>query len=169
MGNWPRLVNLRRCARGHIFNAGTATNTTIALHNVSSGAELLIIWQLGTDNASLYSLQTSYQQGYFLAQGGVVQAIVPGDAPPPGDLSSGDSPTAFAADWETSGVLYGSPWPATFPYAVLQPGWSLVCQVQGGGPKPLGVSFMWEAILPKYFDRFFTHQYLEIELALQGG
>lgn len=168
MGDWPRLVNLRRCARGYIVDSGESTNTTLALFNNSASSELILVWQLVSGILHSVALSPSYQQGLALSVGGTVAAIVPGDAPPPGVLTSGDSPTAFDADFLPS-AGFTPYWPATFPFAVLQPGWSLAIQNVAGNPTgALDASFFWEAILPKYFDRFYTHQLLEIELALKG-
>lgn len=161
-------MNLRRCARARILDAGESTNTTLALTNNSASSELILVWQLLTDGMDSGVFQCSYQQIAPFVTNGVVQAIVPGDAPPPGLLTSGDWPTVFPADWSPPNSADGTYWPATFPFAVLQPAWSLVMQVSGGGTAPLSANIFWEAILPKYFDRFYNHQLLEIELALKG-
>ena len=168
MSDWPRLVNLRRCARGRITDAGEATNTTISLFNSTASSELILVWQMLPDTTVQEALGISYQQIPQMANLGVVQAIVPGDAPPPGLLTSGDQPAVFTPDWAPSALSASVYCPATFPLAVLQPAWSLVFQPIGGGTGALGVDLFWEAILPKYFDRFYTHQLLEIQLALKG-
>jgi hypothetical protein len=169
MGDWPRLVNLRRCARGHIFDNGESTNTTVALTNDSTGAELILVWQMLFDNDSDGTPQLSYQQIKPMSTVGNVTPLVPGDAPPPGTLTGGDQATHYVVDGraQSAQAFY---WPATFPFAVLLPGWSLAVQNDTGNlTGKLGMFFFWEAILPKYFDRMHTHYYLELALAQQGG
>lgn len=165
MGDWPRLVNLRRCARGRIVDSGEMTNTTIALTNNSSAAELLLVWQFVADTTADDPAQFSYQQIAPMDTSGVVQSVVPGDALPPGLLTSGDQPTAFTPDFAPAAFPNNDYWPATFPFAVLPPGWSLVLQPVGGGTGGISANFWWEAILSKYFDRM--HSALCVELELQ--
>jgi hypothetical protein len=165
VGDWPRLVNLRRCARGRIVDSGEDTNTTIALTNNSAAAELLLVWQFAEDETDNNGGQFSYQQIQPMGSVGVVQSVVPGDAVPPGILTSGDQATLFTPDFAPVPLENGNYWPATFPFAVLLPGWSLVVQPVGGGTGGLGISFWWEAILSKYFDRM--HSALCVELELQ--
>ena len=168
MSSWPRLVNLRRCARGQLNDAGESTNTTLSLFNNSASSELILLWQLSEAFPNGGSFQMSYQQARPYSTAGVVAAIVPGDAPPPGLLTQGDDPNVYTPDWAPAGMSQGFYWPATFPLAVLQPGWALVAQPVGGGTGAIGLVYFWEAIIPKLFDRFYTHQLLEIELALKG-
>ncbi len=165
MGDWPRLVNLRRCARGYVTNSGAATNTTVSLYNNSSSAELLLIWQINNDSTSQAQMQWSYQQLAPFTTTFTPAAIVPGDAPPPGIISTGDLATELPFDTLLEGFQQGQYWPATFPFAVLLPGWALVGQPQGGGTGQIGANFFWEAILSKYFDRM--HSALCVELELQ--
>ncbi len=164
MGDWPRLVNLRRCARGYIADSGEANNTTLALTNNSAAAELLLVWQVlpGANFGS--PAQVSYQQRIAgLSPAGNMEAIVPGDALPPGILQSGDQPTNFpGVTWDPAAQLY---WPATFPFAVLLPGWSLVLQSAATAPTSgLDVNIFWEAILSEYFDRMHSALCVELEL-----
>jgi hypothetical protein len=169
MGDWPRLVNLRRCARCHAVDTGEANNTTIALTNDSLGADLVLVWQMASDTTGGGTLQVSYQQMPPMGTLIPVQSVVPGEGRPPGVVSSGDQPNAFTPDWQPLGQFGEAYWPATFPFAVLLPGWSLVFQPAGGGNGQFGVNIFWEGILEKYFDRFYTHAFLEVILATQGG
>lgn len=169
MGDWPRLVNLRRCARGYVKDAGESTNTTVALYNNSLGAELLLVWQLTGDTINSTTTQMSYQQIPPMGTVFPTQAVVPGDAPPPGILSAGDQPNAFPFDTFCQAFNEGFYWPATFPFAVLLPAWSLALQPGGGGVGSVGANFFWEAILPQYFDRMYSHRFLELIIAQQGG
>ena len=169
MGDWPRLVNLRRCARGMISDTGEATNTTVALTNNSLGPELILVWQTLTAQSSSEPGAVSYQRGLALTPGGIVQPVVPGDAPPPGVLSSGDLAVAFTPDWILPSAAIAYQWPATFPFAVLQPGWSLVVQELLTPTGDMTVQFFWEAILSKYFDRVHTMAQLELDLIAQSG
>jgi hypothetical protein len=168
VGDWPRLVNLRRCARATAYDGGESTNTTVALTNNTASSELILVWQLYGIGAG-FPLQTTYLQGVPPFSTVVpVAALVPGDAPPPGIVSQGDYPSILPADFVFGIGSLPTPWPATFPFAVLQPNWSLVIQSFGGGTGSVQAALFWEAILPKYFDRFYTHQLLEIELAPKG-
>ena len=156
MRQWTRQIDLRRCARGFIMNPGTATNTTLALTNNSVSAELLLIWQVEPGNVFGSTLQTSYQQTLSgLTPGGFIEPLVPSDAPPPGVLSSGDEPIQFQYSWfQVASALI---WPATFPFAVLNPGWSLVFQ-QASTVPTIGadVNIFWEAMKPEIFENIYT-------------
>lgn len=169
MGDWPRLVNLRRCARAASVDSGEANNTTFALYNNSLGPELILVWQINYYSAAGNPIQLSYQQMGPLGTVSSTVNVVPGDAPPPGILSSGDSLTVFSPDFFLGAVVVTQGWPATFPLAVLLPGWSLVIQNQGGGVAENGVSVFWEGILSKYFDRVHTMAQLELDLIAQSG
>jgi hypothetical protein len=163
-GDWPRLVNLRRCARAAAFPPQNTDNDTIALYNNSAAAELLLVWNV--NGASIEAaVGTSYQQIGPLATQSTTVAVVPGDAPPPGILSTDDIVTLYPPDFYIGIPTAGFGWPATFPFAVLLPGWSLVFQLFGGGAYLGGISLWWEAILPKYFDRI--HTPMMIDLAIQ--
>src|SRR5271155_660462 len=99
MRPWTRQIDLRRCARGRIVDAGEATNTTIALFNNDASSQLILVWQFSADGAQVAQSQFSYQQIHPMANLGTVQALVPGDGPPPGLLTSGDQPTVFTPDF----------------------------------------------------------------------
>jgi hypothetical protein len=169
VGDWPRLVNLRRAARAFIFDTGEATNTTITLFNQSLGPELLLVWQIGSLQGAQQNLSISHQQLQPLANVAKTQPIVPSDAPPPGILSSGDQPTFYTPDYvfQMNDAPIG--WPATFPFAVIPPQWAMVIQYAFGGEASLGVTIWWEAILEKYFDRVHTYSQLELDLIVQSG
>ena len=166
-GDWPRLVNLRRCGRAAIIPPSEHDNDTIALFNNTASSELILVWQANGASVGA-AVGASYEQIGPLATTTFTAAVVPGDAPPPGILSTDDITALYTPDWYIGLPTTGPGWPATFPFAVLQPQWSLVFQPVGGGVNMGGISLFWEAILPKYFDRFYTHQLLEIELALKG-
>lgn len=168
MGDWPRLVNLRRCARGAVPLATVSTNGTAVLYNNTASSELILIWQLQLLAVDNPPLGIAYVQGERPSTLVPVEAIVPGDAPPPGLLGYLDDATAYPPTWLQYNNVNQTYWPATFPFAVLQPNWGLVMQNTGADTSVPSVNLFWEAILPKYFDRFYTHQLLEIELALKG-
>ena len=168
MGDWPRLVNLRRCARGAVPTATVTTNGTAVLYNNTASSELILVWQLTTIGVDDPPLFISYVQGERPTTLATVEAIVPGDAPPPGLLGYLDDPTTYSPSFAMAVAQPAPYWPGTFPFAVLQPNWGLVMQNAATDAAVPSVSLFWEAILPKYFDRFYTHQLLEIELALKG-
>jgi hypothetical protein len=168
MSNWPRLVNPRRCARAVAIDTGEATNTTVALLNNSPAPDLLIVWQIyGTQSGN--ALQTAYQQGLApLANPYPIQPIVPDEAVPPGVVTSGDFANPIVPDQVLDIGGLSIYWPATFPFAVLKPGWSLVVQGFGGGMPGLTCSFFWEAIHPELFDHIYMGPTIEEILALQS-
>ena len=169
MGDWPRLVNLRRCARGAVPTATVTTNGTAVLYNntASSRADSRMA---ADDNRGRRRPAVSSPMFKVSDRTTLVpcEAIVPGDAPPPGLLGYLDDPTTYSPSFAMAVVQSAPYWPATFPFAVLQPNWGLVMQNAATDATVPSVSLFWEAILPKYFDRFYTHQLLEIELALKG-
>jgi len=168
MGDWPRLVNLRRCARGSVPFTNVSTNGTSVLYNNTASSEFILVWQLQLIEVDAPPLGISYVQGEIPTTLVPVEAIVPGDAPPPGLLGYLDDPTIYPPTWQQTPTVNQTYWPATFPFAVLQPNWSLVMQNNSVDTPTPSVNLFWEAILPKYFDRFYTHAILEIELALKG-
>ncbi len=169
MGDWPRLVNLRRCARGYVPVSAGDGNTTIALTNNSLGPELILVWQIWEPTPNGGDVFTSYQQIDPMEVVFPAQPIVPGDAQPPGILSGYSQATAYTPDFDLGNAQFSSRWPATFPFAVLQPGWSLCFQNAGGGEDSLGMALWWEAILSEYFDRVHTFRQLELDLILKQG
>lgn len=169
MGNWPRLLNPRRCAFGRIVDAGESTNTTVALTNNSTGSENLLVWQLSNDVMTGAVSAFSYQQIAIMGTLGVVTAMIPGEAVPPGILSSGDQPAAFPVMWAPGAIAQGFPWPATFPMFVLLPGWSLVMQNIATAGGAVGVDIMWEAIKPELFDHIYMGPTLEEILESRNG
>ena len=168
MGDWPRLVNLRRCARGLIADSGEATNTTVALTNNSLGPELILVWQVTAPISDGEFVGLSYQNKLQMTPGGVIAPLVPGDAVPPGILQSGDQASLFAADFWMPAAYPAPMWPATFPLAVLQPGWSLAVQTNAVDTAPLTVCFFWEGILSKYFDRVHTMAQIELDILAES-
>lgn len=156
MSRLVRSLDLRRCARGHITNAGAATHTTAALTNNSNAAELILVWQV------VYGLNFSgeeifsYQQLPVMGTLGTSAPLVPGDAPPPGILSTGDQPAQFPFDWNMSFATFAQYWPATFPFAVIPPGWSLVVQESGTPTNSIDLNFFWEAIRAPEFERWYA-------------
>lgn len=168
MGDWPRLVNLRRCARGAVVSTNTSTNGTAVLYNNTASSELILVWQLQLISVDTGPFGIAYVQGERPTTLSPVEAIVPGDAPPPGLLGYLDDPITYPPTWLWNDAANLPYWPATFPFAVLQPNWGLAMQNASTDTTVPSVNLFWEAILPKYFDRFYTHQLLEIELALKG-
>lgn len=143
--------NLRRSARGRILDAGEATNTTAALTNNSLSPHILKVWKPQSNRAGGGALLCSYQRIDIFSTLGVVAPIVPGDPAPPGIISAGDLPAAFPADWIFTDGTNLVPWPATFPFAVLLPGWSLVVQNMTTPTDPIDISFWWEWCYPEDF------------------
>jgi hypothetical protein len=168
VGDWPRLVNLRRCARGSNPEFFTANNAKVALYNNSLGPELILVWQFQILAIDAPPAQFHYQQGQPSGTNFLVEPIVPGDAPPPGLLIGYDDPAVIPGSWQEDNTSGQPQWPATFPFAVLQPGWSLVVEnvaVDAQGPI---IQYFWEAILSKYFDRVHTNAQLEIDIIADG-
>src|SRR5271163_3896820 len=144
MRQFIRQFDLRRCARGIISDQGEATNTTLALTNNSNASELILVHANAGDGLNQQPNFLAYRQGLTLTPGGNITAIVPGDAPPPGVLSSGDLLEPITPDWPNPTLTFTTPGFMVFPYAVLLPGWALVFQQVANYNGPLGVSIFWE-------------------------
>lgn len=148
----------RQAARGSITLGNVTNYSTVALFNSSSGAHYLVIRDYETifaDPGGLTSI--GYVQGQLGTAGGVKTPLVPGEAVPPGILTSLDSATLLTLDWPLpwmGGAMNNSSawWPHNFPFAVLPPGWSFVLQDNAVGSGLAQLNVMWEAILADELD-----------------
>jgi hypothetical protein len=53
---------------------------------------------------------------------------------------------------------------------VLPPGWALVCQpLNAATTGALDVSFFWEAMHPRVYERIYSHAFVELELNPHGS
>lgn len=135
--------------RGGVFIATPTNLGGLALYNNSQGAELLVVWfwSLSPDGANLGGI-------------GVFKGKPPGSAVTPsplvtdeaiyaGQLVQLDTTTVYARDFVTgfTAVPQGDLSPM-LPWAVLQPGWSLVLQDQTTAD-PCAANIIWQVAHPQ--------------------
>lgn len=152
------LVNLRRCARGLTLNLGTAHHTTLQLYNNSNSAELLLLWQVLPISTGEPNCFVGYNQIPVFAGATAGACMMPGDALPPGLLASGDTLALLPFDSALTPTSIAFAWPATFPLAVLPPGWSLTFQNATLATGGIGLAFVWEAMLPARFHALYAYE-----------
>jgi len=143
-----------QAARG--FASVSATNkATVSLFNNSKGRNFLVVRDVRPwiADASL-DLAVSYNNGQVGTSAGTAQPLVPSMPAPAGQVFAIDTATAYNEDYSLiSAAWLPGIWPHDFPFAVLEPGWSLVIQSTNNGLTLL-CSFVWEAIEADQLDWF---------------
>lgn len=144
----------RQAARGQGFISGPTNYGTVALWNSSTAAQIMVVRALRVLTSSQDTPSVCYLQGSIGGTAGVVQPLVPGDAAPPGKITSLDDATQITPDWWFSLPSSGDDWwPHNFPFAILLPNWSLVVQANSKAEN-CRVSFLWESITEDQLDYF---------------
>ena len=146
-------LNLRRCANGHFVTTTTANNNTWALKNNTATSELILVWVLTQDSTNFGDVWNfSVQQNPTLLGTNTAKPMIPGDAPPPGQLGYFNNPTAFTSQWQIQAQAFVQMAPLFFPWFVLPPGWAFCIQDVTAVGGPIGASALWEAITPEEFE-----------------
>lgn len=144
--NW---LNVRRMARGG-FSFTTFTNLgTLALFNNGQGAEMIAVWAWQAAQNTTTTLGLGIAQGSVGGTALTAQPCVTGGMLGPGTLTKLDTATSYALDWLSPFGVIGAPYlQASFPYCVLQPGWSCIIQDQHTGDS-VAMSIYWEWLHPE--------------------
>ena len=142
----------RQAARGLKVTGTPVNRATVSIFNSSTGPQYLIVRDIRIAGTASDSIQASFQNGQIGTSQGLVAPMVSGDAAPMGLIASIDTATAFAGDNSLDLGTQGTfTWYHDYPFAVIQPGVSLVLQdptVAHG----ITVSAIWEAILSDQLD-----------------
>lgn len=147
----------RQAARGGIaYNAGAASKfTTGALFNSSTGRALLVVRNWHVYQSGVNGSHFGYYNGRLTGTNYPAQSFFPGDSAPAGLVDGSQQAAALAlTEYQIGGNDVTNSWPSTLPFAVLAPGWSLVCQAVNSNSAML-VSFLWEEVAIDELDYFY--------------
>lgn len=142
----------RQALRG-MKSTGTPTNlATVGLFNNSTGPSLLVVRDLTINGAASDTVQVSNAVGAVGSSQGLVHAMVPSQPGSPGLVASIDTATVFPGDYMAALSTIGSfVWNHDIPFAVVEPGWSLVFQ-QVTAAHAMSIALIWEAIATDELD-----------------
>jgi len=159
---WPR-INLYHCMRGYAENFGGSGAHGVGLFNDSPQNHYLVLRDVRSGSTSGTSMVVrSAQPQAPVTPLGTVVTVVTGEALGPGVLYSvNDTAFPVPADYPLgrgSGIQAG--WVHEFPFAVLQPGWSLEALMVAGVATWIG--FWWEYVTPAEMRAWW-------EIEAQGG
>ena len=145
----------RQAARGMKAQAAPTNRATISLFNNSSGPYVLVVRDFSVNGTANDNIVTSYQPGQIGTSQGLVQPLVPGEAIINGLIASIDTATVYAGDYTINLSSLGTyEWYHDWPYAVIQPGFSLVFQATVIA-HAVTVSALWESIHIEQLDYFY--------------
>lgn len=150
-----RLFRPRQAMRGR-STTGTPTNrATIGLYNNSTGRSTLAVRDITISGPASDTINIQYAQGQIASTAGQQSALVANEAIVPGLLAWVDSTTVYSGDYiaalTAQGVFW---WQHDYPFAVVQPGYSLVFQ-DSTAAHAIAVSLIWEAIEIDQLDYFY--------------
>lgn len=148
----------RRCARGTIEVSSDSNTYPVAyLFNNSTGPELLVVRDMqpwsGTPTTTGTDIGTYYLHGTTGSQGGTITPLVPSQAILAGQLWGDKIADPFTpADYLFGGFeVTASGWIHDFPFAVLEPGWSLALFVDNKN-SDVQIAFYWQVCHPAELD-----------------
>lgn len=150
-----RLFRPRQAMRGR-STTGTPTNrATIGLYNNSTGRSTLAVRDITISGPTSDTINIQYAQGQIASTAGQQSALVANEAIVPGLLAWVDSTTVYSGDYVAALTAQGAFWwQHYYPFAVVQPGYSLVFQ-DATAAHAISVSLIWEAIEIDQLDYFY--------------
>lgn len=150
-----RLFRPRQAMRGR-STTGTPTNrATVGLYNNSTGRSTLCVRDVTISGPASDTINIQYAQGQIASTAGQQSALVVNEAITPGLMAWVDSTTVFSGDYVAALTAQGAFWwQHDYPFAVVQPGYSLVFQ-DGTAAHAITVSLIWEAIEIDQLDYFY--------------
>jgi hypothetical protein len=142
----------RQAARGVKSTGTPVNNSTVCLFNNTLGAQYLVVRDLTVNGNVSDLVAASYLLGQIGAGPGKVSQLIPSMGVQVGIITSIDTATVYPPDYDIALSSTGTwEWEHDFPFAILEPGWSLIFQdttVAHG----LQVSAIWESINPDELD-----------------
>lgn len=149
-----RLFRPRQAMRGR-STTGTPTNrATVGLYNNSTGRSTLAVRDITISGPASDTINIQYAQTQIATTAGQQSALVANEAIVPGLLAWVDTATVYSGDYAAAltaqGVFW---WQHDYPFAVVQPGYSLVFQ-DSTAAHAIAVSLIWEAIEIDQLDYF---------------
>jgi hypothetical protein len=144
----------RQAMRGQ-GNISPTNRATISLYNDTKGRNFLIVRDVRVQGLTTIRNQISYLNAQIGSTTGCAQQPLLPSAPAlGGTVYAIDTSTVYPPDFlMTSLTGIDATWPHDFPFAVLEPGWSLVVQSATTGGF-MYVDFLWESIEPDQLDWF---------------
>lgn len=150
-----RLFRPRQGNRGRIFTGVPVNLATAGLYNNSRGRSVLVVRDISANGTAGDTINASYQALQITANAGSQASIVANEALQPGLMAWVDTATVYPGDYALSltaqGVFW---WQHDFPFAVIEPGYSLVFQ-DSAATHAIGISLIWEAIEIDQLDYFY--------------
>ena len=150
-----RWFHPRQSMRGR-STTGTPTNrATVSLYNNAVGRSTLVVRDVTISGTASDTVAIQYAQTQIGTTAGQQAAMVANEAIYPGLMAWVDTATTFSGDYVAALTAQGAFWwQHDFPFAVVQPGFSLVFQ-DTTAAHALTVSLIWEAIEIDQLDWFF--------------
>lgn len=150
-----RLFRPRQAMRGR-STTGTPTNrATVALYNNSTGRSTLAVRDITISGPASDTINIQFVQTQIAITAGQQAALVANEAIVPGLLAWVDTATVYSGDYVAALTAQGAFWwQHDYPFAVVQPGFSLVFQ-DTTAAHAIQVSLIWEAIEIDQLDYFY--------------
>jgi hypothetical protein len=144
----------REALRGSKGVAAPTNHATISIFNDSTGPRILVLRDILVTGTANDLVATSYQPGQIGTSQGLVAPYLPSSGTLGGKIAGIDTATAYAADYTIALSSLGAyEWYHDFPYAVVEPGFSLVFQAITVAHATT-VSAVWESISIDELDFF---------------
>lgn len=136
----------RQGARGMKQTTVPTNLATVGVFNNTTGAQYIVIRDITANGTASDLIACTYANSQVGSSVGLVHQLVPSMANQVGIIASIDTATVYPGDYiialSNTGVWQ---WDHDFPFAVLEPGWSLVFQDQTAA-HALEISCVWETI-----------------------
>jgi hypothetical protein len=141
----------RQAARGYASPAAPANKQTILLNNSSGAEKYLIVRAFFVRQANNDDIGVGYVNGTLSGTAAQQGNLFPGDGSLPGAVYTLDDATTRSYDFQITPSQNTFWWQHDFPFAVLQPGQSLLLQ-DTTAAHAMAVAFFWEAVFPAELD-----------------
>lgn len=144
----------REAVRASKAVAAPTNHATISIFNNSTGPRILVVRDLFVQGSANDLVAMSYQTGQVGSSQGLVQPYLPSSQTLAGLIAGIDTLTVYAADYTIALSSLGTyEWYHDFPWAVIEPGFSLVVQAVTVAHATT-VSAVWEAVSIDELDFF---------------
>lgn len=144
----------REAARGLKATTVPTNRATISIFNNSTGPRILVLRDFTLNGTAADTVNTSYQPGQIGSSQGLVASMLPSQPSPGGLIASIDTATVYPGDYQLALSSLGIfVWQHDIPFGVVEPGFSLVFQVNVAA-HALAVAAIWEAVSIDELDWF---------------
>lgn len=150
-----RLFRPRQAMRGRSTTGTPVNHATVGLYNNSTGRSTLVVRDVTISGPASDTIAIQYAQGQIATTVGQQAMLVANEATEPGLMAWIDSATVYSGDYIAALTAQGAFWwQHDYPFAVVQPGYSLVFQ-DATVAHALTVALIWEAIEIDQLDYFY--------------